>query len=418
MRLLLIDDDPRYRALIRHHVSCSWPDADLVTHNPVRIGPLPREFLAQGYSAVLLDERWRGGDGLDWLSDLASRKGFAPIVFLSESGTADVADRARAAGAFEVVDKAKIDHRRLVAALEAAARRQIEALGSWRGSDEGREAQTFGAASLRGYRRVRELARGSASDLYLAESEQTGTLVALKITRALRTRTDADPSLDRFLQEYEILRRLRHPNVVRIFDLGVTDDYAFIVMEYFGRGDLRRRMREPLAIEQALRFAIEMAEALAAVHAAGVLHRDLKPGNVMVRDDGTLALIDFGLAKHEGLAFEITDSGLIFGTPHYMSPEQGHGQPVDERSDLYSLGVILYEMLARAKPYVAENPMAIIYQHAKAAIPTLPGPAAIAQPIVARLMAKDPGHRYERAEDARAALDDALASVITPGLAT
>ena len=108
------------------------------------------------------------------------------------------------------------------------------------------------------------------------------------------------------------------------------------------------------------------------MHAAGVLHRDLKPGNVMLREDGSIALIDFGLSKDAALALDITETGTIFGTPHYMSPEQGHAEPLDERSDLYSLGVILFEMLAGEKPFRAENPMAIVYKHRKEPVPQLP----------------------------------------------
>ena len=230
----------------------------------------------------------------------------------------------------------------------------------------------------------------------------------LKVTHALRRADGIDQSFERFLQEYEIVRRLRHPNVVRIHDLGLMDDHAFIVMEYFAGGDLRRRMRAPLSLREALGYALEIARALEAVHAAGVRHRDLKPGNVMVRDDGSLALIDFGLAKHEALAFEITDTGMIFGTPHYMSPEQGHGQATDERSDLYSLGVVLYEMLVRSKPYDADNPMAIIYLHARSPVPRLPPPLARAQPIIDRLMAKERDARFASAGEAAAILEMAL----------
>ena len=165
---------------------------------------------------------------------------------------------------------------------------------------------------------------------------------------------------------------------MRLYDLGITDDFAYLVMEYFSRGDLRAQMSGPLAPTRSLGYALEIATALDAIHHAGILHRDLKPGNVMVRDDGSLALIDFGLAKHRALELEITDKGLIFGTPHYMSPEQGHGQSTDARSDLYSLGVVLYELLTGAKPFDADNPMAIIYQDR---------PAAQARPTMAAFFA-------------------------------
>ena len=131
-------------------------------------------------------------------------------------------------------------------------------------------------------------------------------------------------------------------------------------------------MSEGLTARQSLAYARDLAYALQAIHEVGIFHRDLKPGNVMLRDDGSIALIDFGLAKHVALKMEVTDKGLIFGTPHYMSPEQGHGKEIDARSDLYALGVMLYEMLTGKKPFDADNHMAILVHHAKAPIPRLP----------------------------------------------
>jgi serine/threonine-protein kinase PpkA len=142
-------------------------------------------------------------------------------------------------------------------------------------------------------------------------------------------------------------------------------------------------------------------------HARGVLHRDLKPGNVMLRADEQVALIDFGMSKQAALELEITDAGLIFGTPHYMSPEQGHGQTLDARSDLYSLGVVLYELLTGQKPYNAPNPMAIIYMHRNAAIPRLPASIAPLQPLLDRLLGKRPQDRFPSAAAALEALEAA-----------
>jgi serine/threonine protein kinase/CheY-like chemotaxis protein len=409
MRLLMIEDDARYCALMRHHLTCRWPDAELMVSSPVLHGMPAPEFLAQGFDAVLLACEWPGGRGLDWLRDFTARPGFAPVIYLSEHADDAEAHQARTLGAHAVIVRSKIEHERLLDALGRASIMQAQARAIRRTSHEALETQRFAGAFIRGYRRIRRLAGGPVSDLYLAESEQAGTLVVLKVARDQQTEGDLDNSFRRFLQEYEIVQRIRHPGVVRLYDLGMSDEHAYLVMEYFRNGDLRKRMKKGIAPREALRVAIAIGRALEGVHAAGVLHRDLKPGNVMLRDDGTLALIDFGLAKDDALSREITDRGTIFGTPHYMSPEQGHGEPIDARSDLYSLGVILFEMLAREKPFRAENPMAIIYKHRKAPVPELPEPLMLLQPLIERFLAKSPAERYPSVAAAMHALETAIA---------
>ena len=400
MRLLYIEDDPKSRARIRHHLSCRWPDVELTAWAPAQRGALPPEFLAQGYDAVLLSQGWPGSDGLDWLRDLTTRPGFAPVIFLAEGGEAAAREAAEAWGAHAVLGRERIAHAALLDAVESASQLHRRQLADWRVSPEAEEARRFGDARIPGYRRARLLARGSVSQLYIAESEKAGALVVLKVTPSQRNASGVDQVFDRFLQEYEITTKVRHPNVVRLYELGVADDHAYLAMEYFPLGDLRRRMRAGLSPAEALSIAAQIARVLAAIHAAGVLHRDLKPGNVMMRTESHVALIDFGLAKHVALDLDLTDTGLIFGTPHYMSPEQGHGQTLDARSDLYSLGVVLFEMLAGAKPYTADNPMAVLYMHRNAPLPLLPDSLASLQPLLDGLLAKEAEERIADAATA------------------
>src|SRR5579863_10516875 len=404
MRLLLIEEDTHRCAHIRQRLTAWRPQAQLVVHSPLSQGALVADFLAQGFDAVLLADQWPGGRGLHWARELAARAGFAPIVLLCEGRDDSLARELSALGAFSVSHE-DLDREAFTQVLTAAERRQSHARAIWRSSQAGRETQRFGDAFIRGYRCIRRLAAGVTSDLYVGESERAGALVALKVAR---DRQDEDQPVDAF-------RRFASPAVVRLYDLGVSDEHAWLVMEYFAHGDLRRRMRTGLAPREALRLAVAIAEALAAVHAAGVLHRDLKPGNIMLRADGSIALIDFGLSKDAALALDVTDTGTIFGTPHYMSPEQGHAEGVDERSDLYSLGVIVFEMLTGEKPYRAENPMAIVYKHRKEPLPRLPERFAAVQPVLERLLAKSPADRFANALQAAAALQETLSVWLTRG---
>jgi serine/threonine-protein kinase PpkA len=186
--------------------------------------------------------------------------------------------------------------------------------------------------------------------------------------------------------------------------LGVADDHAYIAMEHFPAGDLRQRMKTPLTPATALGFVQQIASALEAIHSVGVLHRDLKPANVMLRVDGTVSLIDFGLAKANDDDVSLTGTREIFGTPYYMSPEQGHAEIIDARSDLYSLGVVFYEMLIGRKPYSGATAMEVIYKHKRAELPEIGPQFAAYDALLRRLLAKAPGDRYQSAGELLAAI--------------
>lgn len=398
---MIITDHTELGRALEHHINIIWPQAECRVHAPLVSGRLHSAFAAIGYDAVLLDDRVERGRGSDWFENLMHRPGFPPVLYLAPAEETGLAEQVVRRGAVDCLAREHIDHRRLASVLREAVQRRRQELALLRTGGQSEAKSKFGPVTILGHRFAREIAVGGTAMVYLAESERAGEMVVLKVLRdPPESSGEAQLQFTRFLQEYELISHIRHPNVVRIYDLGVADDHAYIAMEYFQLGDLRAQVAKPLTPTRAVRYLAQMAAALEVVHAVGVLHRDLKPGNIMLRADGTLAIIDFGLAKHQsGLKTDITGTGEIFGTPYYMSPEQGHGQELDARSDLYSLGVIFHEMLTGRKPFLAATPMAVIYMHANTPIPRLEAGLAKYQPLVDRLMAKEPGDRFASARE-------------------
>jgi serine/threonine-protein kinase PpkA len=253
---------------------------------------------------------------------------------------------------------------------------------------------------LKGYRLTRKIGSGGMTEVYLALREVDGLPVVLKVLEA--DGKAASEHLSRFIQEYTLLSKIEHPHVIRIYDQGFTDDHAYIAMEYFEDGDLRAELDAGMSQQRVLAVVAQVAQALGAIHARGVIHRDLKPENIMRRADGSAALADFGIAKSmlqaENLAFTQTRHGDVVGTPYYLSPEQAAGSAITPQSDLYSLGVMMFEMLARERPFRAESLDLLLARHLSAPTPALPAAHASLQPVVDRLMAKSPADRYPTAQ--------------------
>jgi len=395
MRLLVIAARDDHRLLVRKHVEIQWPDAAIVEHLLGVEPKLDENFAAVGFDAVIIVSAPPTAATADFALAQAAKPEFAPILLLLLEEEPDPPPPA-IPGLHRLYGR-KIDRDRLIKMIITASSEHRKSIALLRASPDYESRYRFGSVMIRGHRCIRQVGSGGMCKIYLAESERAGTLVVLKVFSQVPDVSERFISFDRFLQEYEIVAGLNHKNIVRIYDLGVADDHAYIAMEHFPAGDLRERMKRPLTPATALRFLEQIASALEAIHSVGVLHRDLKPANVMLRPDGTVSLIDFGLAKANENDISLTGTREIFGTPYYMSPEQGHAENIDARSDLYSLGVIFYEMLIGRKPFNGATAMEVIYKHKRADLPEIAPEFASYEGLLRGLLAKSPDNRYQSA---------------------
>ena len=393
IKVIIIDGHADFRSLLMHHVTTHWPDAIVSAYDPLSAGHLPDEFSGAGNDIVLLGDVQGDRDPLLTLRQFAKTPAFPPIVYLGN----DNKSQALAAGASAYFRRDNLRHNAFIVRVSDILRshQRVSSTDSLFVGDMATGIHPL----IKGYRFIKRLAVSEHSALYLAQKDTEDHQVVLKVLRQVPDFSDGLGAFDRFLQEYEMIAELDHPNIVDIYDLGVSDDHAHIAMEYVPGGDLKERIKKGVSEAEAIDYTRQIAGALTQLHSPGILHRDLKPGNIMVRDDGSLALIDFGLAKRMRLEQEITGNGEIFGTPYYMSPEQGHADDVDERSDVYALGIIFYEMLTGKKPFVGADAMSIIFKHTKSPVPVLPYHLSSHQALINLLLAKRPDDRLQSAQE-------------------
>jgi serine/threonine protein kinase len=420
------------RVLIMRHASglvnrarrlalAKWPTAKLEVHDLAAYGKPPTDFRWDRYAHLLIDDEYLRKEGLLWLSELRTKPNFPKIVRVlpepsrhkppaeidvqappmaerkTDSRPAAAADPkpARKSESPKYENKSTTQPEPVVDSATVIARAEARRLAD--------AEAVLKSAGIQGFTPVKPLGSGATANVCLCERVSDKQQVVLKILKGEGS-GDSD-LLSRFVQEYFAASSIDSPYVAKVFEHGFTDSHAYIVMEYFPAGDLRARVaRDRPNVEESLIIVGSILSALTSVHAAGIIHRDLKPANVMFRDDGTIALVDFGSARRDADPVAKTLAGVVIGTPYYLSPEQALGGTADERSDLYSVGVMFYELLTGQRMYAAASLVGLFEMHKNAPIPKLPENLARHQRFLERLMSKKPDERYPSASEAFTAL--------------
>ncbi len=458
-RMLVVDRDAKYREWLRLHLGILCPDASVGAIDLAEFEPWSDRVTGGECDVLLVAASFGAGPedpqahGLDLLRKLRARNIASAVIAVAEDGNELTAVRALQLGAADYLPKRLLTPERLKTAVRVALRRieqnvarrladlahtapaialdarggdpqadrpdiaaglsetlshdgrpraaeQVpgpgRASGTARSARETSESDVTTAPVIPGYSIAKKIGESEKAVVYLAASAALGKDVALKVSRTSREDSAERQALER---EYKAILAIRHPAVVSIHDYGVEHGLEYLAMEYFPRGDLKARMYFGVTESETLRYVEQIATALRVVHGAGLLHRDLKPPNVMLRESDDVALIDFGLARTLGGTARSTRTGVLRGSPYYMSPEQALGEELDARSDLYSLGVIYHEMLTGRKPFTGGSAMEVLQQHVNAPPPRLPLSLSRHAPLLSRLLAKRREERFNTADE-------------------
>jgi len=439
-RIMLVEDDARYSEWLRHHVEVLCPQASINLINLVDFERWCSTRSGRDCDLLLLCVGFGSGPedpyspGLKLLRKLRDQPASPTVIAIAEEGNELTAVRALQLGAVDYLPKRLLTPERLSTAVSVALRRierrvarRLATLaniardaarqaadsapqGQAAGADAapGDAASTLqpmgiaallasgGAEVIPGYTLRLKIGESEKAVVYLATSTQRGHNVALKVSKTLRDEAAGRQFLER---EYTAIMAVRSQRVVEIYDYGVHGGFEYLAMEYLPRGDLKARIQRGVSEQEALHYVTEIAAALKVVHAAGLVHRDLKPPNVMLRENDGVALIDFGLARSLDGSTLSTQTGVLLGSPYYMSPEQALGESLDARSDFYSLGVICYELLTGQKPYIGTTAMEVLQQHVSGPSPQLPADLSRYAPFLERLLAKSRAERFASADE-------------------
>jgi len=396
--LMVVGAESKRLQWLTHHVTSHWSDAQVTlvpADDPAALTCLVAERVPDALMLqVDFSDEAAANSRLAYLQHMVRAQPQLYSIVLAEHGNELSAVRVMKCGANDYLPLARITRDSLLKSVSEATERRAAAAA------EAPLAPASDAPRIQvpGYSIVKEISTSNFSSVYLARSNRLRRNAVLKVMKRGSSEREMDDA-GRFQREYEIISSIAHRAIAEIYDFGALSDHQYLAMEYIPCGDLRDRLRNPLSIDESLYYLRSIAEALRVIHVFGILHRDLKPANVMLREDNSPVLIDFGLARRAVEDGNTTGAGQVLGSPYYISPEQSQGQRVDARTDLYSLGVMFYEMLTGQRPYGGSSAMAIMAQHVGAPVPTLPPNVALQQALLDRLMAKRLNDRYVSADE-------------------
>ena len=409
MRFLVVADDPQFGTWLRHRVEALCEDWGVDTESMDAFERRSTPESVASYDLLLVVLRFSTdaiAHGAPWLERLRDIPELPQFMVIAEDGDELTAVQSMRLGAVDYLPRRLITPELLRTGITQCLEQQTardDAAAAPPAAASAAAAISLPRELIPRYSLLDTLGESPRATVYLASSEALNRNVALKVSHVSET----DEA--QFSREYAAIGAMRHPAVVDIYDYGVFDGREYIAMEYFPCGDLKARILNPITEGEAIDYLKRIANALCVIHGEGILHRDLKPPNIMLREDGQIVLIDFGLAKNLHSGTRSTAAGVLRGSPYYMSPEQAQGEELDSRSDLYSLGVIFFEMLTGAKPYLGTTAFEVLQQHVSAPAPELPEALRHHQLLLDGLMAKTRDDRFASANDLLASLAQAAA---------